>query len=250
MKLGIYFTIGDLGLKNSLAIFKGLLHANVNLLEIGLPFSDPLLDGTVIQQSHTRAVAQNIKWQQICDSLQEIKNLCKSHQQISLMTTAQHLYDESRIKLLPKLDGILITDIKHNTPCPFAIPFKRVWFLNQEIVLKNKTLHPPEEISMIYLTRVQGTTGENQAQEASTKEAIQILQKKSEKDIWLGFGIASQQDILEAKKQGSNGAIIGSSFVKKIAEYYFSQLVNKSPNEQENSLYEFCKKYISELITK
>ncbi len=250
MKLGIYFTIGDLGLKNSLAIFKGLLHSNVDLLEIGLPFSDPLLDGAIIQQSHSRAVAQNIKWQEICDSLQEIKNICKPHQQISIMTTAQHLYDESRIKLLPKLDGILISDIKHNIPSPFAMPIKRVWFLNQEIVLKNKILHPPEEISMIYLTRTQGTTGENQAKEVSTKEAIQILKEKSDKDIWLGFGISNQEDISDAKKQGANGAIIGSSFVKKVTEYYFSQLVNKFPIEQENSLYEFCKKYIAELITK
>ena len=247
MKLGIYFTIGDLGLKNSISIFKGLLHANVNLLEIGLPFSDPMLDGIVIQQSHTRAVKQNIKWQDICNALQEIKSLCKLNQQISLMTTSQHLYDESRVKLLPKLDGILISDIRHNTSCPFAVPFKRVWFLNQEIVLKNKTLQPPEDISMIYLTRVQGTTGENQKKESSTKEAIQILKEKSDKDIWLGFGISTQKDILDAEELGADGAIIGSSFVKKVTEYYFKKLADKSDFEQENGLYEFCKNYILEL---
>jgi tryptophan synthase alpha chain len=248
MKLGIYFTIGDLGLKNSISIFKGLLHADVNLLEIGLPFSDPMLDGIVIQKSHTRAVKQNIKWQEICDALQEIKSLCKPNQQVSLMTTSQHLYDESRVVLLPQLDGILISDIRHNTLSPFSVPFKRVWFLNQEIVLKNKILHPPEDISMVYLTRVQGTTGENQRKEASTKEALQILKEKSDKDIWLGFGISTQKDILDAKELGADGAIIGASFVKKVTEYYFAQLSNKSAFEQEISLYEFSKNYILELI--
>lgn len=247
MKLGIYFTIGDLGLKNSLFIFKGLLHAKVDLLEIGLPFSDPLLDGIIIQKSHTRAVKQNIEWQDICNTLREIKNMCKPNQQISLMTTAQHLYDKSRLKQLPQLDGILISDLKHNVACPFAIPSKRVWFLNQEIVLKNEILHLPEEISMIYLTRVQGTTGENQTKETSTKEAIQILKKKSNKEIWLGFGISNKNDITDAKQQGADGVIIGSSFVRKVTEYYFEQLVDKSSTEQEISLYEFSKNYISEL---
>ena len=55
MKIGIYFTIGDLGLNNSIHIFKGLIQGGVDLLEIGIPFSDPLLDGITIQQSHTRA---------------------------------------------------------------------------------------------------------------------------------------------------------------------------------------------------
>jgi tryptophan synthase alpha chain len=246
MIIGIYFTIGDLELKNSLAIFKGLLDANVDLLEIGLPFSDPLLDGIIIQKSHSRAVAQNLKWEEICSCLQEIKNLCKPHQKISLMTTAQHLYDESRVKLLPKLDGILISDLKHNIPSPFAVPFKRVWFLNQEIILKSKILLPPEEISMIYLTRIQGTTGDFQTKMTSTSEAIQKLKKISNKDIWLGFGISNQEDILDAKHKGADGIIIGSAFVKKINEFYSTQIVNKPLFNQQNALYEFSKNYISQ----
>ena len=93
MKIGIYFTIGDLGLKNSLAIFKGLLDGQIDLLEIGLPFSDPLLDGTTIQESHARAVKENISWEEICNALSDLKKMCNLNQQISVMTTSQHLYD-------------------------------------------------------------------------------------------------------------------------------------------------------------
>ncbi|MBX9838126.1 MAG: tryptophan synthase subunit alpha, partial [Silvanigrellaceae bacterium] len=169
MKIGIYFTIGDLGIKNSLAIFKGLLDGKADLLEIGLPFSDPLLDGTTIQQSHARAVKENISWEEICNGLSDLKKMCNLNQQISIMTTSQHLYDINRRYKIPELDGILISDIRHNIQNPFPVSTKRVWFLNQEIALKKDNLFPPEEISMIYLTRVQGTTGENQKNELSTE---------------------------------------------------------------------------------
>lgn len=247
MKIGIYFTIGDLGLKNSISIFRGLLAGNVDLLEIGLPFSDPLLDGITIQQSHSRAVNEKIEWDKICLALKELKNVCKNNQQISLMTTSQHLYDSNRRNKLPTLDGLLISDIRHNIQNPFPTSTKRVWFLNQEIVLKSNLLFPPEEISMVYLTRVQGTTGENQKNETSTQQAIEILKTNIDKDIWLGFGISNKQDIDEAKKQGASGVIIGSFFVKKITDYYFNNLKTKEQEEQQSALYEFSKNYITEL---
>jgi tryptophan synthase alpha chain len=247
MKIGIYFTIGDLGLKNSLAIFKGLLDGQIDLLEIGLPFSDPLLDGTTIQESHARAVKENISWEEICNALSDLKKMCNLNQQISVMTTSQHLYDINRRSKLPTLDGILISDIRHNIQNPFPVSTKRVWFLNQEIALKKDNLFPPEEISMIYLTRVQGTTGENQKNELSTEMAISSLKNISNKEIWLGFGISNQKDVLEAKNQGASGVIIGSAFVKKITDYYFNHLSEYDESQKINSLYHFSKNYISEL---
>jgi len=243
MKLGLYFTLGDLGLENSLALLTGVLQAGVDLLEIGLPFSDPLLDGIVIQQSHVRAVAQNISWQQLCSGIEKLKNICTAKQQISIMTSAQHLYDKTRLAQLSKVDGLLITDLKHNVSSPFTTPTKRVWFLNSELVLSANFQPPPEDISMVYLARVQGTTGENQAAEANVAEAIQRLRKVTDKDIWLGFGISSREDILNAQKMGADGAIIGSAFVNKVTEYFFAQIQHKTPQEQKNLLQEFGYQY-------
>jgi tryptophan synthase alpha chain len=55
-QLGLYFTLGDYGLETSLLVIQTLLEENLGLVEIGLPFSDPLLDGTVIQKSHGRSI--------------------------------------------------------------------------------------------------------------------------------------------------------------------------------------------------
>ena len=247
MKLGLYFTLGDLGLENSLALLEGVLDGGVDLLEIGLPFSDPLLDGIIIQQSHVRAVAQTISWKLLCSAIEKLKAHCSPKQQISIMTSAQHLYDKSRLKQLPNVDGILVTDIKHNLLSPFLLPSKRVWFLNQEIVLDKSFTACPDDISMVYLARVQGITGANQSEESTTAKAIKIIRQVTNKEIWLGFGISSYQDVIMAKRHGADGAIIGSAFVKKVTEYYLTKLQSKNENEQKKLLKEFGKNYYSDI---
>lgn len=213
MKIGIYSTLGDFGLRNSFSIFKHLLNAKVDLLEIGLPFSDPLLDGTVIQDSHKRALNSTLSWQEICSTLSELKNYCNSEQQISIMTTTQLLYTEERRNLFPKFSGLLFSDLNYSKKFPFQISTPRVWFLTPEIVLNDEYLVPPENFSMIYLTRVHGITGNRNELSSSTEKAIAILKKKFNSDIWLGFGISHRDHIHEAKEIGASGVIIGSAFV-------------------------------------
>jgi tryptophan synthase alpha chain len=67
MRVGIYFTLGDFGLDGSLGILQAAARAGAGLLEVGLPFSDPLLDGPVIQAGHQRALAGGeIPWDDVC----------------------------------------------------------------------------------------------------------------------------------------------------------------------------------------
>ncbi len=232
MKIGIYYTLGDLGLLNSINIFQNLLESQVDLLEIGLPFSDPLLDGEVIQRSHTRAMQQNISWPQICDAIKKLKINCKATQKISVMTTTQLLYTEERRQLLPIVDGLLFSDLNYKVKYPYPIQTPRVWFLSPDLVLNAKNLTPPENISMIYLTRIQGITGANQQVQKITADAIKILKNNFEQEIWLGFGISNKQDIQEAKEMGADGVVIGTAFIK----YIQTQLLQKNFSTSEVNL--------------
>ncbi|MGY3804316.1 tryptophan synthase subunit alpha [Pigmentibacter ruber] len=236
MKIGIYHTLGDFGLKNSFSIFKHLLKANVDLLEIGLPFSDPLLDGVIIQESHKRALNSNLSWYEICTALNDLKKYCNHEQKISIMTTTQLLYTEERRASFPKFSGLLFSDLNYNKKLPFEISTPRVWFLTPEIVLNTENLVPPEKFSMIYLTRVQGVTGNSKELNISTQKAIAKLKAKFSTDIWLGFGISHKDHILEAKEIGANGVIIGSAFIDyldktfsktKISDYVIQSAIEK-----------------------
>ncbi|WGL59604.1 tryptophan synthase subunit alpha [Pigmentibacter sp. JX0631] len=228
MKIGIYHTLGDFGLKNSFLILKHLLNAKVDLLEIGLPFSDPLLDGTIIQDSHKRALNSMLSWSETCNTLSELKNYCNSEQQISIMTTTQLLYTEERRASFPKFSGLLFSDLNYNKKIPFLISTPRVWFLTPEIVLNEENLVPPENFSMIYLTRVHGITGNKNELNLSTEKAISKLKQKFNSDIWLGFGISHRDHILEAKEIGATGVIIGSAFVDYMNKTFSESKISES----------------------
>jgi tryptophan synthase alpha chain len=239
MNIGIYYTLGDGGIEQSLKIFEAALEGGAKLLEVGLPFSDPLLDGPVIQQSHTRALSNGeFDWADICKALGTLVTLAKAYDaQVSLMGSVQLLFSQDHRNQLPKVDGILVTDIKATLPSPISLPSPRVWFVSGELACR-EGLQVPEgdEFSMIYLTRVQGVTGASQQEDPITTRAISQLKKISALPIWLGFGISTAADVKKAKEQGAHGAIIGSAFVK---------VVQDSKNEER---YANAKEFVSRIL--
>jgi tryptophan synthase alpha chain len=218
-KLGIYYTLGDGGLEESVAIFEEALNAGAKLLEVGLPFSDPLLDGPIIQQSHTRTLAESkFTWTQLMKALEHLVQ--KAHSvgaQVSVMCSLQLLYTQPRRDALPKVDGVLLTDISATKHSGVSFHSPRVWFVSGELAQRNNIFPPTDEpLSMIYLTRIQGVTGEGQQEDPITKSALERLRKICDLPIWLGFGITTKEDVQRAWQMGAHGAIIGSAFVKAI----------------------------------
>lgn len=247
MKLGIYFTLGDLGLEESLAILLGAARGGASLLEVGLPFSDPLLDGPVVQASHVRALAaQELPWSGICAALSSLKKAAPDVQ-ISLMMSAQLLYVPARADALPDVDGLLLTDIAHSRASPMPLPSPRVWFLSQDVVMKPTFAAPPENISMVYLTRVQGVTGAGQKAAQGTAEAIARIKAVTDKPVWLGFGISSKADLLETRNQGADGGIIGSAFVKDMSAGERGLEASLSPPERSKLLGMMAEKWVRAL---
>ncbi len=223
MSVGIYFTLGDLGLQQSVAILLGAAQGGAELLEIGLPFTDPLLDGPVIQQSHLRALKNGeILWSELCESIIHIQKIYPKVK-ISLMSSFQLFYEYDRLVQLPQVDGLLFTDLAYNYSSAqlYAqknssekLNKKRVWFVSQNLVLSDEFCAPPEDISMVYMTRIQGTTGANQSTQDSTAKAIARIKTKTQAPIWLGFGVSNGSDVKQCLDFGADGAIIGSAFVQ------------------------------------
>jgi tryptophan synthase alpha chain len=219
MKLGIYYTLGDGGIETSLAILTAAAKAGATLLEVGLPFSDPLLDGPAIQASHHRALAQGeFSWNTLCGAVERLRREVPSGTFLSLMTSSQLLYDAQRSKQLPPVDGVLVTDVAWENPCPLTLNAPRVWFLSQQVALGERFSEPPEPISMVYLTRVQGITGADQTAAQTTAAAIARVKERTSAPLWLGFGLSTADDLRECARMGADGGIVGSAFVAAVAE--------------------------------
>lgn len=240
MSVGIYFTLGDLGLQESIAILIGAAEGGAEMLEIGLPFTDPLLDGPVIQQSHLRALKNGeIPWSELCESIIHIQKIYPKVK-ISLMSSFQLFYEYDRLVQLPQVDGLLFTDLAYDFSlaqlyaqknAPEKWNGKRVWFVSQNLVLSEEFSAPPEDISMVYMTRIQGITGVNQSTQDSTAAAIARIKTKTHAPIWLGFGVSNGSDVKQCLDFGANGAIIGSAFVQHMWNLN-SKIDNEIQSEQ------------------
>jgi tryptophan synthase alpha subunit len=267
MKLGLYWTLGDHGLERSLCILTAAARAGADLLEVGLPFSDPLLDGPVIQASHTRALAAGeFAWGDVCQALTTLKKSLEhvadvqntKRTQISLMASCQLFYEPQRAQTLPSVDGILLTDIAWNQPSPFALGSPRVWFLSQNVVLtasaKNSNSvnsapnndvfieRAPEDISMIYLTRLQGLTGAGQNAAQTTAQAIAAVRRISQAPLWLGFGVSNRAEVEECARWGADGAVVGSAFVSAV-----HQFLEQNTNCTHAALERFVENWVTDL---
>ena len=217
MRVGIYLTLGDFGMQASLGILQAAARAGAGLLEVGLPFSDPLLDGPVIQASHQRALAGGeLPWAEICAAIAEVRRTCPGAL-VSVMTASQLLYDPVRAARLPPVDGILVTDIAWDRPSPVYLASPRVWFLSQAVVLADPFPPPPEPVSLVYLTRVQGITGAGQQASGTTAEAVRRVRERTPAGLWLGFGASTRADLDAAAADGADGVVVGSAFVAELA---------------------------------
>jgi tryptophan synthase alpha chain len=219
--LGVYWTLGDLGMETSQSILASLIDAGVDLLELGLPFSDPLLDGPLIQGSHHQALDRGASFESARALLETTTSLAHSHgAQVSIMTASQLIYNQERRDQLPDVDGILVTDFSSRSVSPFPLPSPRVWFVSQDVVLADDFSGlPNERFSMVYLTRVQGLTGEGQRASEQTEKAIERIRQHTSVPVWLGFGISNREDVAQCYAAGADGAIIGSAFVRQIYEW-------------------------------
>lgn len=220
--LSIYFTAGYPNLNDTVSIIKELEKNGVDMIEIGLPFSDPLADGPTIQASSTTALNSGMTTDLLFEQLKDIRKTVKIP--LLIMGYFNPMYQYGIEKFCQKcnqigIDGLIIPDLPLKE---YEEQYKSVFESNN---LKNIFLitpqTSPERIvqidtisdSFIYMVSSASVTGSNDGfgeNEAAYFERISALNLNNPQII--GFGINSKEKFQKAIKY-QKGAIIGSAFV-------------------------------------
>ena len=220
--LSIYFTAGYPNLNDTASIIEELEKNGVDMIEIGLPFSDPLADGPTIQASSTTALNSGMTTDLLFEQLKKIRQTVKIP--LLIMGYFNPMYQYGIEKFCQKcneigIDGLIIPDLPLKE---YEEQYKSVFESNN---LKNIFLitpqTSPERIvqidtisdSFIYMVSSASVTGSSDGfgeNEASYFERISALNLKNPQII--GFGINSKEIFQKAIKH-QKGAIIGSAFV-------------------------------------
>jgi tryptophan synthase alpha chain len=233
--LSIYFTAGYPNLDDTMAIIKELDKSGVDMIEIGLPFSDPLADGPTIQESSTKALINgmntNVLFEQI-NNLRSVTNL-----PIIIMGYLNPIIQFGIEKFCKKckqceIDGLIIPDL------PVDIYYEHYHDLFKDHDLQNMFLITPQtsekrirfidEISdgFIYMVSSYSTTG---AQKIFGDETIKyfkrINQMKLKSPLLVGFGI-SNKETRGVASINSNGVIIGSAYINMLTNQGIKQTKN------------------------
>jgi len=220
--LSIYFTAGFPNLNDTVSIIQELEKSSVDMIEIGLPFSDPLADGPTIQESSTQALANGMTTKLLFKQLQDIRKSVD----IPLLIMGYFnpilqfgIYEFCQKCAEIGIDGLIIPDLPLTV---FEQDYKSVFELYN---LKNIFLITPQTSeerirkiddlsdSFMYMVSSSSTTGSQNSFGTTQQNYFERIAKMKLKNPQIvGFGISNQETFLQATEH-QKGAIIGSQFV-------------------------------------
>lgn len=237
-----FIIAGDPNIETTSEILLKLQEKGADLIELGIPYSDPLADGPVIQLSASRALNSGTTPKKVIQLLESLKG--KLNIPIILFTYFNPLLRfgfEEFCEMASKagVSGLIIPDLPLEETYKFS---KIVGNYSMDLILLVAPTTPFERMKIIsnktkgftYLVSVTGVTGERNEMENRVENLITKLKEISPNPVAVGFGISSPEHVNKVSQWGADGVIVGSAFVKRIA----------SCNEKEvvNHLGDFCEK--------
>ncbi|RJQ33370.1 MAG: tryptophan synthase subunit alpha [Actinobacteria bacterium] len=217
----IYYPVGYPDYENSVVALKAIAKV-ADIVEVGIPFSDPLADGPTIQQASQQALSLGINTQKALEAVKEIRDECKTP--LVAMTYYNLFYRYGLEKFVSDankagLDGVIIPDLP---------PEEADSWLN---IAKNKLetvfLAAPTSVDnrlkqicrisqgFIYAVSVTGVTGERTNLPANLADFIKKIKSITDKKVAVGFGISTPDQVSELANI-SHGIIIGSAIIKQM----------------------------------
>ncbi|WP_298711975.1 tryptophan synthase subunit alpha [Chitinophaga sp.] len=222
--LNIYFTAGFPQLGDTLTVLQALQDGGADMAEIGMPFSDPLADGPVIQDSSTRAIKNGMKLAVLFEQLKGFRE--KISIPVVLMGYINPVLQYGVENFLRScqevgVDGLILPDLPMDEYETEYKPLFEKYGQHLVFLVTPETsearIRKIDSLSrgFVYAVSSSSTTGKDKDMQlqASYFEKLQSMQLKN--PVLVGFGIRDKATFQQACRY-SNGAIIGSAFVKAI----------------------------------
>ena len=234
-----FFTAGDPNLLASKDIFSVIEKAGADIIELGVPFSDPLADGPVIQASAHRSLQNGTTLGKIIELVKDIRS--QSQLPIVLMSSFNPVFVYGQAKFVEDAvnagaDGVILPDLPPEEAGKF-LGFANAKSLDTIFLLAPTST--PDRIQMvgeaskgfIYYVSLTGTTGTKEALAKNLEEKVSAIKNEVKLPVLVGFGISGPEQAKEAG-QCSDGVIIGSAIVKLIESH-------SDPVERDKKITEF-----------
>ncbi|HFB2048982.1 MAG TPA: Tryptophan synthase alpha chain [Hyphomicrobiaceae bacterium MAG_BT-2024] len=220
-----YITAGDPDFETSKRILLGLPAAGADLIEIGMPFSDPMADGSIIQASSVRALKSGQTMNKTIDLVRRFRK-SDSKTPIILMGYYNPVYVYGVNRFVSDIkkagvDGIIIVDLPHDADCELYAPamneglslIRLVTPTTDHARLQNIIQHTT---GFIYYVSITGVTGSELTNMEEVAANVKRIRSASALPIGIGFGIKTHVQVAEISRY-ADAVIAGSVLINKIA---------------------------------
>jgi len=224
--LAPFVTAGDPDADTTVAVIEALDKAGASLCELGVPYSDPIADGPVIQASYTRALDKGLTLAGVFDIARRASASCSMP--ILAMASYSLIFRRGIDRfvadaLAAGLAGFVVPDLPLEESDDFDTACRQAGLALVRLVTPTT---PPERAEAIakkstgflYCVSIAGVTGARTELPAGLVDRVKWLKTKTDVPILVGFGISSPEQV-KAVAAVADGAIVGSALVRRIAEH-------------------------------
>ena len=220
-----FVTGGDPTLEKSEEFIMEMIRAGADLIEIGIPFSDPVAEGPVIQAATVRALSNGTTTDQLFDMVASLRK--KTEVPIVFLTYLNPVYKYGYERFVKKcqetgVDGLIIPDLPYEekgelAPIAAMHDVDIISLIAPTSKERMKTI-AADATGFIYVVSSMGVTGVRDQIQTDLKSMLETIKKVSDKPTAIGFGISTPQQAKEMAGY-ADGAIVGSAIVKIVEQY-------------------------------
>lgn len=221
-----FITTGDPSLEITAKALLELDRNGADLIELGIPYSDPLADGPVIQAAATRALSQGTKLSDVIELVRTVSPQLRSP--LILFTYYNPILNLGIEQFLQQIydagaRGLVVPDLPLEESEGLLEPAARIGI---EVILLVAPTSPPARLEsiakksqgFIYLVSSVGVTGVRSQVGKNVQSMIETLRTFTDKPIGVGFGISQPEHARQVVEWNADAVIVGSAIVKRLAE--------------------------------
>ena len=224
--LAPFVTAGDPDVDTTVAVLEAIDKAGASLCELGVPYSDPIADGPVIQASYTRALGKGLTLAGVFAAAQRASATCTMP--ILAMASYSLIYRRGIDRfvadaLAAGLAGFVVPDLPLEESDDLDTACRRAGLALVRLVTPTTPPDRAEAIAkkstgFLYCVSVAGVTGARTDLPPGLVDRVKWLKTKTDVPILVGFGISSPEQV-KAVAAVADGVIVGSALVRRVAEH-------------------------------
>ncbi|MBQ0757391.1 MAG: tryptophan synthase subunit alpha [Amphritea sp.] len=221
-----FVTAGDPGPKVTVPLMHALVKSGADILELGIPFSDPMADGPVIQLACERALLHGTRLTDVLDMVADFRQTDQTTPVVLMgylnpIEVMGYSVFAEKAKVAG-LDGVLTVDLPPEEAGEFnrlmkAADIDVIYLLAPTTEVERVKLICAAGSGYVYYVSVKGVTGSASLNVAEVAEKLQMIRQHTDMPVGVGFGIGDDASA-RAVSEVADGVIVGSVLVNKIAE--------------------------------